>query len=260
MKDRIVPIRNHVLATKQLPALKDYFERKLTPKHDSSTNNDKGTNTSIWQSTQTLDSKKGFAVGADDGFVYAIQRKVDGRVVLGGFRHREKAFGVEQSDDSVTLPHVEFEMRRFLGNTICPGDDENMIDAGENCEFYTQNEFSSPCACGVGRFLLLFCLSSLAYPTITFSLDWSDRLGAVTIRLGFVSHALSCSLFFQISFFSVCTDFFNFFFSVCTDFSISFSGLVLCQEERGYLCALGHFLSLAQMTSLGIVLSVLSML
>jgi hypothetical protein len=131
MKDRIVPIRNHVLATKQLPALKDHFEKKLTPKHGSGTKN-KGANTGTCQLTQTLDPKKGFAVGADDGFVYAIQRKVDGRVVLGGFRNREKTFGVEQSDDSVILPHVEFEMRQFLGNTICAEDDENMIDAGEN--------------------------------------------------------------------------------------------------------------------------------
>jgi hypothetical protein len=131
MKDRIVPIRNHVLATKQLPALKDHFERNLTPKHDNGIN-DKGANISTWQSTQTLDSKKGFAVGADDGFVYAIQRKVDGRVILGGFRNQENTFGIEQSDDSVTLPHVEFEMRQFLGDTICPGDGENMIDAGEN--------------------------------------------------------------------------------------------------------------------------------
>jgi hypothetical protein len=61
-------------------------------------------------------------------------------------------------------------------------------------------------------------------------------------RLGFVSHAcLSCSHFFQ------------FLFEFVLIVLIFLTGLVLCQEERDFLCALGTSLSLAHMTSLKIV-------
>jgi len=85
-KDRIVPVRNHVLATKPL-------------------------------SKRISVSKRPVVFSARGGFVYGFQRE-DGRIILGGFRDCETDFGVNQDDDNSLNNNVLEEMKTFLLDTF----------------------------------------------------------------------------------------------------------------------------------------------
>lgn len=81
-KEKIVPIRNHVMVTKPVPSISKENNRRI-------------------------------GLSTQEGFHYMIQRPC-GRVVIGGFRDFEKGFGVNKSNDSEVCLEVIEEMKSFL--------------------------------------------------------------------------------------------------------------------------------------------------